>query len=189
MKRIAYILLSTILFSCSSTKELNPKTTSIELQLGKLEKFIILENQHNSVEVTRHHFVDISENIYPFIKNHDFEISKDFMFMPERNVELRTNYYYTKENDVKLIFYTWTKSDTSEVHKKLFRQIFEKLESEITNKLGKYSAKNIESKTTKSDETFRDDIKWDNSEVNVYMYRFGDKRNSFNEINLVIYKD
>lgn len=177
-----------ILFSCS-TKNINPNTTSIQLGIGKLDNFIALEKGLNSVEVTRNHYVDISEGIYPYIKNHTFKISKDFMSSPEEGIELRKNYYYTDDNEVRLIYYTWSDVNSAETPKNKFKQIFNNLEKEITNKLGESSSKNIESKKTKSDDTFRDDIKWENSEIKVYMFRFGDRLNSFNEINVAVYKD
>jgi len=186
-KSIALFLLM-ILFSCS-TKNINPNTTSIQLELGKLEKFVDLEKRLNAVEVTRNHYVDISEGIYPYIKNHTFKISKDFMLSPEKGIELRKNYYYTDDNEVKLIFYKWSDVNSAETPKNKFKQIFNNLEKEITSKLGPSSSKNIESKKTKSDDTFRDDIKWQNSEIKVYMFRFGDRQNSFNEINVAVYKD
>ena len=192
-RRLSFYLLSIttliiVAISCSSIKSVNEKTTNVELELGNIDKFISLENKLNSKDVTKKHYVDVSEGIYPYIKNHTFDIPKEFVNYPEHGIELR-KCYYSQNNEVKLILYEWKQMDTTEVPKSKFKSIFQQLEKYISSKLGSNSSKNIESKTVKDDETYRDDVKWENSEIKAYLFRFGDRENRYNEIRLAVYKD
>lgn len=186
--------------SCNSAKNKNSKTEEnvipvakktidIDVSLGKMQKYIDIEKSINSEDVTRDYFVDIGEGIYPFIKNHSFEIPKEFKFIPEPSIELSKSYYYTKDGSVKLILYEWNKMDTATVDNRKFKSIFINLEKIITAKIGQHSSKKIESDKLKNDETFRDDMKWKSSELNAYLFRFGDRNNDYNQIRLAIYKD
>lgn len=165
------------------------KTIDIDISLGKIEKYIVIEKKLNSKDVTRDYFVDISESIYPYIKNHSFEIPKEFEFSPETSIELSKSYYYTKEGDVKLILFEWNKKDTTTVDKKKFKSIFVNLEKRISEKIGQYSSKKIVSEKVKNDKTYRDEVKWKSTELNAYLFRFGDRNNKYNQIRLAIYKD
>ncbi|NRT17191.1 hypothetical protein HNP99_003571 [Flavobacterium sp. 28A] len=186
--------------SCNSTKSkiskteenlipVAEKTIDVDISLGKIEKYIDIEKRINSEDVTRDYFVDIGEGIYPFIKNHSFEIPKEFKFIPETSIELSKSYYYTKDGNVKLILYEWNKMDTATVDSRKFKSIFINLEKIITAKIGQYSSKKIESDKLKNDKTYRDDVKWKSSELNAYLFRFGDRNNNYNQIRLAIYKD
>ena len=189
-----------IINSCNSAKNKNSKTEEnlipvaektidIDISLGKIEKYIDFEKRINSEDVTRDYFVDIGESIYPFIKNHSFEIPKEFKFTPETSIELTKSYYYTKDGSVKLVLYEWNKKDTATIDNRKFKSIFINLEKIITSKIGQYSSKKIESDKIKNDKTYRDDIKWKSSELNAYLFRFGDRNNDYNQIRLAIYKD
>jgi hypothetical protein len=183
------ILISTILtfaVSCSSIK-IDSNTTKIKLELGSIYNFTKYETEIKSIDKTRDYFVDVSEDIYPYIKNHTFEIPKEFISEPETGIQLLKRYYYTKDGSVKMIFYEWSESIRASNSNKKFKKIFELLETEISKQLGKSSFKNLESKTVNDYDTYRDDIKWENSELKAYMYRFGDNENRHNEINMVIY--
>ena len=189
-----------VINSCKSAKNKNSKTEEnlisvaektidIDISLGKIEKYIDFEKRINSEDVTRDYFVDIGESIYPFIKNHSFEIPKEFKFTPETSIELTKSYYYTKDGSVKLILYEWNKKDTATIDNRKFKSIFINLEKIITGKIGQYSSKKIESDKIKNEKTYRDDIKWKSSELNAYLFRFGDRNNDYNQITLAIYKD
>ena len=189
-----------IINSCNSAKNKNSKTEEnlipvaektidIDISLSKIEKYIDFEKRINSEDVTRDYFVDIGESIYPFIKNHSFEIPKEFKFTPETSIELTKSYYYTKDGSVKLVLYEWNKKDTATIDNRKFKSIFINLEKIITSKIGQYSSKKIESDKINNDKTYRDDIKWKSSELNAYLFRFGDRNNDYNQIRLAIYKD
>jgi hypothetical protein len=198
---ITILIIGLMIFnSCNSAKNKNSKTEEnlipvaektidIEISLSKIEKYIDFEKRINSEDVTRDYFVDIGESIYPFIKNHSFEIPKEFKFTPETSIELTKSYYYTKDGSVKLVLYEWNKKDTATIDNRKFKSIFINLEKIITAKIGQYSSKKIESDKIKNDKTYRDDIKWKNSELNAYLFRFGDRNNDYNQIRLAIYKD
>jgi len=186
--------------SCNSAKNKNfkteenlipvaEKTIDIDLSLGRIEKYIDMEKKLNSTDVTRDYFVDISESIYPYIKNHSFEIPREFEFSPEPSIELNKSYYYTKDGDVKLILFEWNKKDTATVDNRKFKSIFTNLEKRISEKIGQYSSKRIVSEKVKNGKTYRDEVKWKTSELNAYLFRFGDRNNQFNQIRLSIYKD
>lgn len=185
---LSFLIFTIALFaiSCASIK-IDPKTTNVKLELGSIEKFKQYETEMKSIDKTRDYFVDASEDIYPYIKNHNFEIPKEFVSKPETEIQILKRYYYTKDGDVKMIFYEWSESIRTNNSNKKFKKIFDKLETEITKQLGRNSFKNLESETIKDDSTYRDDIKWENSELKTYMFRFGDNENRHNEINLVIY--
>lgn len=189
-----------VIYSCNSlnnnaikTNEklisVNEKTIDIEISLGKIEKYLDIEKKQNSIDVTRDYFVDVGEGIYPFIKNHNFEIPKEFKVSTEKSIELAKSYYYTKNGDVKLILYEWNVNDTTEVENGKFKSIFVSIEKKVSEKIGQPSSKKIESDKIRNDKTFRDDIKWKTSELNAYLFRFGDRNNDYNQIRLAIYKD
>ena len=69
------ILLMVFVYSCNLFKSTNTqkeddlifvgeKTLNIELSLGKIEKYVEIEKQLKSEDVTRNYFVDIDESIY-----------------------------------------------------------------------------------------------------------------------------
>ncbi|KFF06106.1 hypothetical protein [Flavobacterium reichenbachii] len=122
-------------------------------------------------------------------KDHNFVIPKEFEVATEKSIELAKSYYYTKEGDVKLILYEWNVADTAEVESGKFKAIFAAIEKKVSDKIGQAASKEIESSKIRNDETFRDDIKWKTSELNAYLFRFGDRNNSYNQIRLAIYKD
>jgi hypothetical protein len=186
----SFLILTILLFavSCASIK-IDPNTTSVKLELGSIDKFEKYEAEIKSIDKTRDYFVDVSEDIYPFIKNHNFEIPKEFISKPETEIQILKRYYYTKNGDVKMIFYEWSESVRANNSNKKFKKIFELLETEITKQLGKNSFKNLASETVNDGSTYRDDVKWENSKLKAYMYRFGDSENRHNEINLVIYME
>lgn len=165
------------------------KTLDIDLSLGKIEKYIEIENKLKSKDITRDYFVDIGESIYPYIKNHSFEIPKEYEFSPESSIEFNKSYYFIKNGDVKLILYEWNKKDTANIDERKFKSIFINLEKKITEKLGTTLSKKIKSRKIRNDKTYRDEIKWKSSELNSYLFRFGDRNNSYNQIRLAIYKD
>ncbi|MFD1603191.1 hypothetical protein ACFSJW_06175 [Flavobacterium artemisiae] len=195
LSNIGIIAIVFLLNSCSSFKNneiiipIDEKTTDIELSLGEIDKYITIEKRQNSIDVTRNYFVDISEGIYPYIKNHTFEIPKEFELQTEKSIELRKSYYYTKNGNVKLILYEWNVADKSEVEKEKFKSIFLNIERKVTQKIGQPFFKKIESKKVRNDKTFRDDVKWQSPELNAYLFRFGDRNNTYNQIILAIYKD
>lgn len=185
---LSFLIFTIFLFAVScATIKINPNTTNIKLELGSIDKFEKYEAEIKSIDKTRDYFVDVSEDIYPFIKNHNFEIPKEFISKPETEIQILKRYYYTKDGDVKMIFYEWSESVSSNNSNKKFTKIFEQLETEFTKQLGENSFKNLESKMIKNDSTYRDDLRWENSKLKAYMYRFGDNDNRHNEINLVIY--
>lgn len=165
------------------------KTLDIDLSLGKIEKYIEIENKLKSKDITRDYFVDIGESIYPYIKNHSFEIPKEYEFSPESSIELNKSYYFIKNGDVKLILYEWNKKDTANIDERKFKSIFINLEKKITETLGPTLSKKIKSRKIRNDKTYRDEIKWKSSELNAYLFRFGDRNNSYNQIRLAIHKD
>ncbi|MFB9079630.1 hypothetical protein ACFFLS_07060 [Flavobacterium procerum] len=194
------VLASLFIYSCNTAKTNNEKnnvienhvaekTLDIELSLGKIEKYLEIEKRQNSIDVTRKYFVDIDEGIYPYIKNHSFEIPREFEVPTEKAIELNKSYYYTNEGDVKLILYEWNASNRTEVENGKFKSIFLAIEKKVSEKIGPSSLKNIESEKIKTDDTFRDDIKWETQELNAYLFRFGDRNNDYNQIRLAIYKD
>ena len=72
-----------LIYSCNSFKNntaktnetllpVAEKTINIEISLGQIEKFLDIEKEQHSIDVTRDYLVDVSEGIYPFIKNHKF---------------------------------------------------------------------------------------------------------------------
>ncbi|MBA5791541.1 hypothetical protein H1R17_12745 [Flavobacterium sp. xlx-214] len=176
------------LSGCSSLSKINGETTNVEVKLGNIDDFVKYEKSVNSEDITRNYFVDVSEGIYPFIKNHKFEIPKEYKSNPQQNIVLTKCYYYNSQGEVKLIYYQWNEKNNYEKSNEVFEKIFYEVRSNITKQIGSPSEINLESKTINDDSTFRDDIKW-NSSHNVYMFRFGDNENRHNEINLVIYKD
>lgn len=189
--RIFYILFLFIYFlviSCASVK-IKPETTNIKLELGKIDEFVKYEKNLKSIDKTRNYFVDVSDGIYPYMKSHSFEIPKEFINKPENGIQVLKRYYYLKDGNVKMIFFEWSEAEKTKKSNRKFKKIFEKLEIEITKQLGEKSFKNLESKITKDENTFRDDIKWENSKLKAYMFRFGDNENRHNEINLAIYID
>lgn len=189
-----------IIYSCNSLKNdtvktnetlssAAEKTLDIEISLGKIEKYLDIEKKQNSIDKTRDYFVDIDKGIYPYIKDHNFEIPKEFEAATEKSIELTKSYYYTKEGNVKLILYEWNVADTAKVESGKFKSIFFSIEKKVSEKIGQASSKKIESDKIRNDETFRDDIKWKTTELNAYLFRFGDRNNSYNQIRLAIYKD
>lgn len=184
---ITFLSIALPLGGCSSLSKINSDTT-IEVKLGSIGDFIEYEKSLNSEDITRDYFVDISEGIYPFIKNHKFEIPKEYKSNPQQNIVLKKSYYYNSQGEVKLIYYQWNETNNYEKSNEVFEKIFNEVRNNITKQIGSPSEINLESKTINDDSTFRDDIKW-NSSHNVYMFRFGDNENRHNEINLVIYKD
>lgn len=192
MKKSTFSILILTIFvfciSCTSIK-IAPETTNAKLELGSIDQFVSYEKQINSIDQTRDYLVDVSEGIYPFMKNHNFEIPKEFISMPESKIQILKRYYYLKNGDVKMIFIEWSEKVRDENANKKFEKIFEQLESKISEQLGNSSFKNLESKIVKNDETYRDGVKWQNAKLNAYLFRFGDNENRHNEINLVLYID
>lgn len=184
---LAFTILS-FFVSCASIT-IKTETTDVKLELGTIEKFISYENQIKSVDKTRNYLVDVSEDIYPYMKNHEFEIPKEFTSIPESGIQILKRYYYLKNGNVKMIFIEWSETVRDKNSNKKFEKIFEQLEKNISEQLGKSSFKNLESKTVNDNNTYRDDVKWENSKLNAYMFRFGDNENRHNEINLVLYID
>src|SRR5690606_24706007 len=134
---LSFLIFTIFLFAVSCTTiKINPNTTNIKLELGSIDKFEKYEAEIKSIDKTRDYFVDVSEDIYPFIKNHNFEIPKEFISKPETEIQILKRYYYTKDGDVKMIFYEWSESVSSNNSNKKFTKIFEQLETEITKQLG-----------------------------------------------------
>jgi len=187
---LTIIIFTIVIFIVSyNSIKIDSKTTNISLELGGIDKFTKYETEIKSIDKTRNYFVDVSKNIYPYIKNHIFEIPKEFISKPETKIQILKRYYYTKDGEVKMIFYEWSESVRTNNSNKKFKKVFEQLENEIIKQLGENSFKNLESQLTQDDSTFRDDIKWENSELKAYLFRFGDNESRHNEINLVIYKN
>ena len=182
------ILISLIFLTCGSKKWIADKTVNMDLSLQNINYYISLESQRHAQDVTRDYFVDVSEEIYPFIKNHHFEIPKEFVSAPQAGIEHRNSYYYTKDGDVKLILYHWNEANDTKSPTGTFQLIFSKLESNLESILGPNTYKNLESRFIKTDRTFRDDVKWENGLTKAYLFRFGDKANFHNEIILAVYK-
>lgn len=188
MYLITLLSIVLLLGGCSSLNKINGNTTNIEVKLVSIDDFIKYEKSVNSEDITRNYFVDVSEGIYPFIKDHKFEIPKEYKLNPQQNITLKRSYYYNIQGEVKLIYYQWNETNNFEKSNEIFEKIFYKVTSNITKQIGSPSEINLESKTINDDSIFRDDIKW-NSSQNVYMFRFDDNENRHNELNLVIYKD
>jgi hypothetical protein len=129
------------------------------------------------------------EKVFIRILNHSFEIPKEYEFSSESSIEFNKSYYFIKNGDVKLILYEWNKKDTANIDERKFKSIFINLEKKITEKLGPTLSKKIKSRKIRNDKTYRDEIKWKSSELNAYLFRFGDRNNSYNQIRLAIYKD
>ena len=199
LSNIGIIIIIFIIHFCNSFKNnsktnealisIDEKTINIGIDLGKIDEYIDIEKKQNSIDVTRNYFVNVSEGIYPYIKNHKFEIPKEFESLTEKSIELRKSYYYIKNGDVKLILYEWNVADTSKVEKEKFKSIFLNIERKVTEKIGQPFSKNMKSDKIRNDKTFRDEVKWQSSELNAYLFRFGDRKNKYNQIRLALYKD
>lgn len=187
-KRYISVLLLVIISSCSSLRKGEKDITAIKIEVGKIDDFIALEKKYGSTDITRDYLVKVSEGIYPYWNNHQFEIRKEYRRKLKDDIELEISYYYTKEGDVKLILYKWsyTSSKTDDLK---FDSLVKRIENHISKKISPPSHKFIEGITEKEGETYRDEIKWENTETKAYLFRFGIKPNKFNEINLAVYKD
>lgn len=133
---ITFLSIVLPLGGCSSLSKINGNTTNIEVKLGSIDDFIKYEKSVNSEDITRNYFVDVSEGIYPFIKDHKFEIPKEYKLNPQQNITLKRSYYYNIQGEVKLIYYQWNETNNFEKSNEIFEKIFYKVTSNITKQIG-----------------------------------------------------
>jgi hypothetical protein len=167
--------------SCTAKKNVvKPDVSIIDTNLYNLKDYQKFENSINSEDKSYNHFVSISKEIYPYFNSRKLKHeSKRFIRKDKSKFISEANYYYDKNNNVKLIFYEWNYNGSNDN----FKKEFDSITNFLNSKIGKYDYKKIEEDN--SDETNRDDIKWTNGNVKAYLFRF---KNKYNQIRLAIYK-
>lgn len=195
------IIIALILNSCATKKHLFNKTIFSDFHQLKINTVIAFEKKNKSKDITPSYFIDIGESIYPNKNNYKLEIAKTFKRKEKPRFELEVDYYYTiGDSSVKVILYQWDNLKTKKANKSEdeetkslvfgdFQTKFNQLTDSLTKQLGEPYHKNIEQNIT-TDETFRDDIKWNGQNgLNAYLFMFGNNNNQYRQIRLVIYKD
>jgi len=158
------------------------KVNYIDTNLYSLKYYLQYENLIKSKDISINRYIDISENIYPYIKNHKLQIAKTFL-RDDEDFNLTVKYYFNKNKKVKLILYEWNKKNINSDFETKFENIIEFLNRQI----GIYDIKKIEiEEESFNTKTLRDDVKWQTKDTKAYLFRF---KNNFNQIRLAIYKD
>lgn len=164
----------------------------------QLNTVIDFEQAINSENITRDYVTGIGEGIYPNEKR--FELDKLIRYgrleCPYFKTEI--GYYCTKMNEsVKVILFEWNEFRERDgifdegmnivEKRKVFRDKFNKIESKLTNLLGR--AVFIDMQSEKDSEKFRDGVKWKSKGgVRAYLFMFGNDSNKYRQIRLAIYK-
>jgi hypothetical protein len=159
---------------------------------------VAFEKEVGSKDISCDHFVGIGEGLYPN-KHHCILTSvKSFLRTQDSSANYSIHYYSSADDTVRTVLYEWPvqeqpnyqndtiqiSPDNSEIQIQKLDSAFSKLEAKIASILGAPTLKEIHQ--TVSDETQRDDIKWEYpGKVNVYLLMF--KHSGYREIRMVTY--
>jgi len=152
-----------------------------------IEKVVDFEKSINSVDITRDHFVQLGESLYPNKKKIKLDKTVNYKRIECPYFSLEISYYYSKKDSlVRVILFKWNvfkERDYLSVTDKdigvKFQEKFSKIEAVMTNLLGNPTHKKIGLEP-------RDEIKWINKEtLKAYLFKFA----RYGEIRLVLYKE
>lgn len=180
--RFQIIIILIVAFVSCTVKKVAVKADIglIDTNLFNLKDYQKFENSINSEDKSYDHFVSIDKGIYPYFNSRKLKHeSKRFIRKDISKFISEANYYYDKNDNVKLIFYEWNSNGSNDD----FKREFDSITNFLNSRFGQYDYKRFEEDNL--DETSRDDIKWTKGSVKAYLFRF---KNNFNQINLAIYK-
>jgi hypothetical protein len=180
--RYQFIFIVILAFSgCTAKKDaVKVDVCLIDTNLSNLKDYQTFEDSINSEDKSYDHFVSIDKDIYPYFNSRKLKHeSKRFIRKDKSKFISEANYYYDKNDNVKLIFYEWNYNGSNED----FKKEFDSIANFLNSKIGRFDYKKFEEDDL--DETNRDDIKWTKGNVKAYLLRF---KNKFNQIRLAIYK-
>jgi len=188
-----------ILIGCSTSKNVFQNKRIFTLQNLDIEYAIKLEEKLNSEDISRDYRVELGKGIYPNINNYDFETSKDYRRIIKPDFSLDVNYHFTKDSLIRVIMYEWNelkkgegfsyKSEKENTKtKRVFEKKFSDLRIRLNREFGKPTSIEMESEKPEQTGTYRNGIKWLNKNgINCYLFAFGNKEGTYNQIRLAIY--
>lgn len=182
------LVINVFLNSCSAYKDKTVKVEKeINLDFPKISEIKKDEIFQKSKDVSLGYFWGISDEIYPYFRNHTFENPISYE-RPANNFVLRVDYFFDKKEEVKLKFYEWNYNEKIETPRDVFTDKFEEIKKFLSEKIGNPTFVNYEDLEKSKEETLRDDVKWRSKNLNAYLFRFKGK-GGFDQIRLVLYKD
>ena len=201
MKKINIISIFVLLtlIGCSTTKNLFQNERIFTFQNLDLKYAIELEEKLNSEDISPDYRIGLGKSIYPNTNNYELEISRNYRRIIKPNFSLEVDYHFTKDSLVRFVMYEWNelkkeiefsfKSEKENIKtKKVFDKKFSDLRKELTKEFGEPSFIEIESEKPEQTETYRNGIKWLNKNgMNCYLFAFGNKEGTYNQIRLAIY--
>ena len=183
-----FLILITILFFGCKTNPLSTAKINEEIDFSFTNKTEILNFEKNkkSKDISLGYFWGVDEDIYPLFEKYNFEDPKSYE-RPENQFQLKVDYFFTKDERLKFKLYEWNINYDSKNSRENLQKKFEEIKALVTTKLGKPSLENYEDLSKSSEETVRDDIKWNSENLGAYLFRFSGK-GGFDQIRLSIYE-
>lgn len=177
-----------LLYSCSIYKDKTIKVEKeINLEFPKISDIKKEEIAEKSKDKSLGYFWGVSEDIYPYFRNHKFENPITYE-RPANNFVLKVDYFFDNKEDVKLKFYEWNYNGKIETPREIFTDKFEEIKNFLSEKIGDPIYANYEDLEKSKEKTVRDDVKWRSENLNAYLFRFRGKE-GFDQIRLVLYRD
>lgn len=163
-------------------------------------KYIIeLEEELESEDISPDYRIGLGKGIYPNTNNYNLEISRNYKRKIKPHFSLEVDYHFTKDSLIRIVMYEWNelkeergfsfKSEKDNINtKKVFDKKFSDLRKRLTKEFGKPSFIEIESDKPEQRGTYRNGIRWLNENgMNCYLFAFGNKQGTYNQIRLAIY--
>ncbi len=196
---IISIIIILTLIGCSSTKKVFKNERIFTFQNLNLKYAIELEERLNSEDISPDYRIGLGKGIYPNANNYKFEISRNYKRTIEPNFSLEVDYHFTKDSLIRIIMYEWNelktkrgisfKSEKENIKtKKVFDKKFNDLRKKLNKEFGEPSFIEIGSEKPGQTGIYRNGIKWLNKGgMNCYLFAFGNKEGTYNQIRLAIY--
>lgn len=198
---IIFTIIILFLAGCSSSKKVFQNERIFTFDNLNLKYVVELEEKLNSEDISPDYRIGLGKGIYPNTNNYKLEISRNYKRIIKPYFSLEVDYHFTKDSLIRVVMYEWKelkkeddfsyKSEKENLKtKKIFDRKFDKLRRKLTKEFGEPSFIEIQSKSIKKGETYRNGIKWLNKKgMNSYLFAFGNSEGTYNEMRLAIYPE
>ena len=186
--KTTFLIITTLFLVSCKTNLTSTQKLSDEIDFSFFAKNEVINSEKikKSKDISLGYFWEVDDDIYPMFKSYSFQNPKSFE-RTEGEFLLKVDYFFTKENQLKLKLYEWNINYDDKNSSKNLQNKFNEIKNYVTQQIGNPIFENYENLAKSNEETVRDDVKWNSDNFGAYLFRFKGK-GGFDQIRLSIYR-